>query len=341
MNATGDYGNLEACRPGYGKGDGVRNFRLTGDRAKDAVIRNLWRERRLHGGLRVSVLDAALSGELSFSYSKDNPFIEFGFFLEGGVINEMRETPIGSATLENRAGERGVGFLRRMSGAVTIPGGKRTRLLHLHILPEVLGAMLGQDAAHVPAELKKALQRNGNADFINRRAMSPNLQAAANALFYGVRDNSGMRLYLEGKTLELLGLSLMEREEDETGAPSLCPGERDAVRAIRRELEREFASPPTLAELSARRRMAVHKIQAGFREMYGTSVFGFVREHRLQTARLLFEEGDKNVSEAAWAVGYVNLSHFSEAYKKRFGVLPRDYLKSVRAKSRRPASNPA
>ena len=39
---------------------------------------------------------------------------------------------------------------------------------------------------------------------------------------------------------------------------------------------------------------------------------------------------DSNVSETAWAVGYVNVSHFGAAFKKRFGILLKQYLKMRR-----------
>jgi len=44
---------------------------------------------------------------------------------------------------------------------------------------------------------------------------------------------------------------------------------------------------------------------------------------RLEKAFALLEQGEHNVSESAFAVGYTNVSHFSEAFQKRFGILPR------------------
>ncbi len=137
---------------------------------------------------------------------------------------------------------------------------------------------------------------------------------------------------MEGKALELLGLTLAEGDcPMQRNAHSLCPRERDVIHAIRKELENRFSSPPTLAELAEDYHMGVHKIQVGFKELYGASVFGFIKEYKLQKAKMYFEEGDMNVSEVAWAIGYINLSHFSTAYRKRFGVLPKAYLKSIRA----------
>lgn len=48
----------------------------------------------------------------------------------------------------------------------------------------------------------------------------------------------------------------------------------------------------------------------------------FIRTVRLQLARRLLLEGSSNVSEAAYAVGFVSLSGFSRAYRSLYGEPP-------------------
>ncbi len=287
----------------------------------------------MQSGVRVSVLDVSQPCRFSFSYSKNNRFIDFGFFLEGELLNEMHRSTIGKRVVENQAGQRGVGFLRHVEGVVAIPGGKRTRLVHVHVLPERLIELLGKDMGLVKGKLENVLNRPECSGFLTQQRMSPNVQAVANELFCSVRNNVKLHMYMEGKVLELLGLSLLEESGVSLKAPSLGQGERDIIQAIREDLEKEYVSPPTLAEMTTRHCLSVQKIQAGFRQMFGTSVSGFVKEYRLQKAKLFFEEGSMNVSEVAWAIGYVNVSHFSAAYKKRFGVLPKAYMNAVRTKA--------
>jgi len=42
----------------------------------------------------------------------------------------------------------------------------------------------------------------------------------------------------------------------------------------------------------------------------------------------LLAAGEGNVSEVAYAVGFVSLAGFSRAYKRRFGVSPASHLRS-------------
>ncbi len=67
----------------------------------------------------------------------------------------------------------------------------------------------------------------------------------------------------------------------------------------------------------------MNKLQQGFRCLYGVSVFQYLQSFRVKEANRLFHETDMNVSQAAFAVGYTNVSHFSRAYKKHFNTLPK------------------
>ena len=59
--------------------------------------------------------------------------------------------------------------------------------------------------------------------------------------------------------------------------------------------------------------------------MFGTTVFGYVRQLRMEKARFLLETSDMTVTEIALAVGYTSLGHFAGAFKRSFGLVPREY----------------
>ncbi|WP_421899668.1 helix-turn-helix transcriptional regulator [Maridesulfovibrio sp.] len=293
----------------------------------------VWRELELRPGLRVSAFDATLSSKLSFSYQKKNDAIDFGFFLEGAIVNNMHETSLGPLRVDNVAGSGGLGFFHEMAGVVETAALGRTRIIHLHISPELLHELLSVDMDIIHEDLKGALEKRADHEFFLHHTMDPMVQTAANELFYGLVGGKCSRIYLEGKALELIGLQVMKLESPERVRNSgLCVREIEQIRAIQQELKEKFDSPPTMAELASSHMMSVTKIQAGFQELYGMTVFAFLKEYKLRKARMFFEDGDMNVSEVAWALGYTNLSHFSAAFKKRYGVLPKKFLTSVRDK---------
>ena len=54
----------------------------------------------------------------------------------------------------------------------------------------------------------------------------------------------------------------------------------------------------------------------------------YVIAERLETGARLLLENEKNVGEIAALVGYGKASNFAAAFKKRFGVAPREYRAS-------------
>ena len=61
-----------------------------------------------------------------------------------------------------------------------------------------------------------------------------------------------------------------------------------------------------------------------FREYVGESPVDYRNSLRLERARILLESGECNVSEAAEAVGFSNLSFFIRLYKRKYGHTPKN-----------------
>lgn len=100
-----------------------------------------------------------------------------------------------------------------------------------------------------------------------------------------------------------------------------------APRHVRRGaeyLDTHFARAVTMAELTRVTGVSARSLQAGFQQHLGCSPLGFVRERRLQQARVLLLTSDSvdTVSEVAQRVGIGHLGRFSMRYRKRFGENP-------------------
>ncbi|WP_353190012.1 AraC family transcriptional regulator [Pandoraea pnomenusa] len=104
---------------------------------------------------------------------------------------------------------------------------------------------------------------------------------------------------------------------------------RRAVLAARDLLDTQLQTPPSLPALAREVGINVNKLCAGFREQFGTTVHGYVRERRLATAFTLLSARRISVSEAAWQCGYTD-SHFTKVFRERFGVLPNTLTREVR-----------
>ncbi|MBR6980144.1 MAG: helix-turn-helix domain-containing protein [Prevotella sp.] len=58
----------------------------------------------------------------------------------------------------------------------------------------------------------------------------------------------------------------------------------------------------------------------------GISSSDFIRNIRMEQAARLLSEQKLNITQVAYAVGYSNLSYFSTAFKKHFGISPTEYV---------------
>lgn len=85
--------------------------------------------------------------------------------------------------------------------------------------------------------------------------------------------------------------------------------------------------PITIEALAASLGYSVSYARAVFREALGVSLGRYIRESRLAEAAQLLQEPSIKVTDAAARCGFESLVVFSRAFKKAFGIAPKDYSK--------------
>ncbi len=86
--------------------------------------------------------------------------------------------------------------------------------------------------------------------------------------------------------------------------------------------KKELEKFPSINNLSRIALMSSSKLKKRFKEVYGMKLYEFYNHNRLSKARRWIESGETNIKEAAYRIGFSNLSNFSKAFKKEFGFLP-------------------
>ncbi|HEX8018957.1 AraC family transcriptional regulator [Mucilaginibacter sp.] len=132
------------------------------------------------------------------------------------------------------------------------------------------------------------------------------------------------KMYLFSKTIELLVL----QAEAYNNSYVLPKGvlkteyERDSIIYAKEFMLKHIDFPPTLTELSRIVGINEFKLKKGFKEVFGTTVFGYLAETRLEMAKNDLLDSSKTVSQIALELGYSSVQHFSNAFKKRFNISP-------------------
>jgi len=81
-----------------------------------------------------------------------------------------------------------------------------------------------------------------------------------------------------------------------------------------------------IGELAFLCNMSISTFKRHFAEEFNDTPGNWFKEKRLERAKNLLQAGGANPSEVFTGSGYKNLSHFSNAYKARFGKSPRRHL---------------
>ncbi len=102
--------------------------------------------------------------------------------------------------------------------------------------------------------------------------------------------------------------------------------DREKITRAREILIQHIGDPITIKELS--RKVAINEcyLKKGFKEMFGTTIFDFYQNQRMEHARFLLYEKGLSVSEVSALLGYSSISHFSTAFKKHTGIKPCELL---------------
>lgn len=136
------------------------------------------------------------------------------------------------------------------------------------------------------------------------------MMTAAHQILQCAYHGAVRRLYLEGKALELIALLLSEMADERSLGPlGLRAGDAERLHEARRILLINSDSPPTIRQLARQTGVNEFKLKSGFRQLFGTTVYGCLRDHRMEQARNLLSEKTMNVAGVAAAVGYINATN--------------------------------
>jgi AraC-like DNA-binding protein len=97
---------------------------------------------------------------------------------------------------------------------------------------------------------------------------------------------------------------------------------RERVERVKTIMRENLANPPLLDELARMISSSPFYLSRMFKQETGMTITQFLRQIRMERAAELLRTGRCNVTEAAMAVGYSSLGHFSTTFQQTFGCCP-------------------
>ncbi|MEI1376630.1 AraC family transcriptional regulator [Nostoc sp. UHCC 0926] len=137
------------------------------------------------------------------------------------------------------------------------------------------------------------------------------------------------RMYLQGKIQELMALQLAPILAEQDGLqpfPRLKAQTIVCIHHAKEILLSRLDNPPSLMELAQMVGVSSRTLRYGFKEVFGTTVFGYLTEQRMEQAEQLLRSGKLSIAEVANLIGYSQPGNFAAVFKRKFGITPSECL---------------
>ena len=194
--------------------------------------------------------------------------------------------------------------------------------------PNLLSQVIVDTLQDLPTEVRQCLEDWDENWLYEINTITPAMRLPLERIFHCPFQGRTKQIYLEGNCLELIALKLEQLKEIDkrTGLScSLKPDDIERIHLAESILMSNLSDPPSLMQLAHQVGLNDYKLKVGYRQVFGTTVFGYLHQRRMELARQLLSEQRMRVKDVAQTVGYISQSQFAKAFRRQFGVNPKAY----------------
>lgn len=134
------------------------------------------------------------------------------------------------------------------------------------------------------------------------------------------------RTFIRSKYLEIIAMvyqaALEQGREGGDCVVRLSPKDEQKIATVAEVVLSHLDRIDSLDSLARRTGISRSKMTQGFRALYGISIESYWQEHRMQKAYDLLAKDGLPVKEVAFELGYAELSSFTRAFARAFGISP-------------------
>jgi AraC-like DNA-binding protein len=279
----------------------------------------------ISSGMRVFLTSAEVRRPLTVTapHSAPGPWLAANVAARGRIDLEMTDGQ--RATID---ADRSVLFRSadKVSRYTSLPG-EALRLAGYMIRADRAEHIFG---GALPEAIRPLARRTARESVVIATPADAGQRRLAASLFTEKLHGPMRAIFMEGVALQLFAMqtaAASATRSDEAPADRVSQGERAGVEAARELLLADMRAPPTLAELASRVGISEKALNAGFRLVYGATVFEVLRNERLEHARLALETTASPMKSIAFRVGYNHVTNFISAFTRRYGMPPVRFMR--------------
>ena len=283
----------------------------------------------LPSGIEIDLQDFDLKEDFRMDFDMNRAPLAFSFHMYGRALGHITHCLTRKEKVGVRPGQTLLSFNPGARCTVECPAGQRIQVLNIYLSPLMLNNLLGGDLAEMPTCLLPVFEGSVDRPYNRFGTITPHMRMAVsqilNCPYYGLIK----RMFLETKAMELIIHVLGQTAFTDSinkNSPRLRPDYIERIHEARDILIRDMENPPSLFQLARQVGLNEKKLNLGFRQIFGATVFDYFRAYRLGKGKQLLDEGKMNVTEVAFEVGYAHHCSFSRSFTHHFGISPKSYL---------------
>lgn len=273
-------------------------------------------------GFNLYCSDYKVKDRFVIEFNDRKPALGLGFCISGNFKGRSAGMPGYVAT---NSGQSHVLYYPSQNGILVDEKDSYRLSLSVVVEPEVFHSLIRDEMDRLPPDFRRVVDGDIEETYQHTSTIIPEMYSVFKQVLDCPYKGLTRRLFLESKAIELIALRLqilIDSKAQGDNKSSLIPADMEKINHAAELLNRELKDPPSLFTLAKTVGLSHVKLNRGFRALFGTTAFGYLRQIRLQNAKKMLETRQMNVTEAAFAVGYNSLSSFSRAFANQYGFQP-------------------
>lgn len=252
-------------------------------------------------------------------------YVEVMYVCEGSVTNI-----IGGKEIVVHKGE--LLFLNQYTRHEILPAGRGDIVINLIVLPEFFDTaseMIGKDNEIGRFLVNTLRQSDQKGEYLYFKVADVlQIQNLMENMIYSLIMRQENQDLINQTTMGLLFLYLLDSVQH---AETLVPDQYEQVVlcTCRRYINENYRTA-SLTELAGKVHLPMHTLSRMLKHVSGENFKDLLQQKRLCKAVSLIRETDLPIQDIITAVGYENHSYFHRLFKKKYGMVPREFRKACR-----------
>ena len=262
------------------------------------------------------------NGKKNIFYDKlDASYIQFHFCISGSITFNYNK---GAYNLKLEEGKFLTLYNPEKHLTIDASVAKNSKVISVLIPIVEFHKLFSSSSSNIPFFENKSL----NQKHYSENLISNSILIVLNQIIKNDMDNSTRSLLYKAKIYELFSLIFKKTKEiDLDQCPFLKNDENlKKIAKAKDVILKDIKNPPSLIELSKTIDLSLKNLKKGFKEIYGKPVYKYLFDFKMERAKQLLSNGNLNVNEVSYDLGYSSSSHFIAAFKKKYGITPRTYI---------------